>query len=213
MLAIAGIHMIVALSLQTSIEAGIKLPGRREAVIDETYFGSEQLLNTEIVDVKPFIAEFTLPADSLEVAGSPEQLYQQMKSYGKLNTTHYKLIMNLVVNDTNAQYFSLLLDFPSYSKTELVNELWILLHYDNVPVDDFYGMIMLNIDTTKFERLKKLYIISMSTAVTSPVVLVPHGFEDVMVRLETLVLRGIAITACRTLQVSMKKCIEEDLKG
>ena len=53
--------ILVLTSVVFVLTTAIKFPGRKESILGETYFGSEQLLKTEIDDTKPFIAELTLP--------------------------------------------------------------------------------------------------------------------------------------------------------
>ena len=65
--------------------SAIKFPGRKESILGKTYFGSAQLLNTEIDDVKPFIAEFTLPETGLEVTGTAPEIHEQFERYCDVN--------------------------------------------------------------------------------------------------------------------------------
>ena len=68
--------VILTVTFITPKSAGIKFSGRKESIIGKTYFNSKQLLNTEIDDVKPFIADFTLPETGLEVTGSSEEIQE-----------------------------------------------------------------------------------------------------------------------------------------
>ena len=81
---------VVALHLSVLVN-GTKRPGRKEIIFDETYFGNEQLLNTEIDDVKPFIDELTLPETGLEVTGSVLDVQEQFKRHNKENVTYSEL--------------------------------------------------------------------------------------------------------------------------
>ena len=67
-------RVLLTLCCVELVVAGIKFPGRKESILGKTYFNSEQLLNTEIDEVKPFIADFTLPKTGLEVTGSSEEI-------------------------------------------------------------------------------------------------------------------------------------------
>ena len=67
-------RVLLTLCCVELVVSGIKFPGRKESILGKTYFNSEQLLKTEIDDVKPFIADFTLPKTGLEVTGSSEEI-------------------------------------------------------------------------------------------------------------------------------------------
>ena len=75
------LHYISKILILSLFANGIPDFGRKISIFDEKYFGSEQLLKTEIDDVKPFIAESTLPETGLEVTGSIEQIHKQFEQY------------------------------------------------------------------------------------------------------------------------------------
>ena len=194
--------ILLAVTATTSpgVDAGIKLPGRKQAINGKTYFGSEQLLNTEIDDVKPFIADFTLPEAGLEVTGTPAQIYEQLKSYEESNLKRTELVINLKAqfdNDTSTAKAStrlnMTLDFLPFLKLKHVQEFWLFIYTDfDSATERFWTVkcIWLNITNQSFEKLRKLHIISMSKSTQSYTMIVPHSFNDVMASLDTFVLRG-----------------------
>ena len=45
-------YLWIVLSVLELATAGMRFPGRKESILGQTYFNSEQLLNTEIDDVE-----------------------------------------------------------------------------------------------------------------------------------------------------------------
>ena len=88
--------------------------------------GSEQLLKTDIDDVKPFIAKFTLPETGLKVSGSAQEIYEEFERHNKQNVTYSELVIHWMINGTD-QYSCL--DLNQLHSIRRIKELWIFLHY------------------------------------------------------------------------------------
>ena len=138
----------------------VKLPGRQESIIGKTYFGSERLLNTEIDDIKPFIADFTLPENALEVTGSINVIHETLTEKSRTNLTVKALVLHLYANMTKAEVTIgkvRLLDIPRYlGDTEYIEELWLFLYCAEIQSDACSVEIMVNISTASFGMLKHL---------------------------------------------------------
>ena len=133
-------RILVILNFCTCIAASArKLPGRKEAILGETYFGSEQVLKTEIDDVKPFIAEFTLLETGLEVSGSAEEIHEQFERHNKENVTYSELVINLKFNWTNRYS---LLDFNLLHNIQSQGALITLGAYEFLLCVSIWGLIV-----------------------------------------------------------------------
>ena len=101
---------------------------RKDPIAGETYFGSEQLLKTEIDDVKPFIAELTLPKSGLEVTGNTEELYEQFERHNKKNVTYRELVINWIcLNSHDNALEHQVLDLNRFDGINRIEELWVAI--------------------------------------------------------------------------------------
>ena len=143
--------------------AGKALSARKAVVPGVTYFGSEQLLKTEIDDVRPFIADFTLPADGFEINGTTVQISEELKRYdaSTKTKTYRELVIHIFPPDNSSSESSpfRLLDFFVSRKMRFVQELWIFFHSDDS--DALSHVFLLNVTAQAFENLTKLYFISL----------------------------------------------------
>ena len=102
--------LILTSSVFVLTTAAIKFPGRKESIRGKTYFGSEQLLKTEIDDVKPFIAELTLPETGLEVTGSAQRYMNSLS----VTTKRMSLTMNWSLTGSYQLWYILMLQCIAY---------------------------------------------------------------------------------------------------
>ena len=179
-------YFLLALGLQViSTKAGTKFPGRRESILGKTYFNSEQLLNTENDDVKPFIAEFTLPETGLEVSGSAQEIHEQFEHHNKENVTYNELVINLKFK-WNDRYS--LLDLNLLHSIHKIKELWIFTH--NVRGRRIFTMLV-NITEKTLESLTQLHILSLNSRVIRMLYVSSNILNIVHHQLETFHWRGV----------------------
>ena len=141
----------------------IKFPDRMESISGETYFGSEQLFNTQIDDVRPFIANFTLPetgGNSTGINGTLDEVKQQMMQYHRQNRTVTSLVLyftssNLVYTTTSRAHIHVNLERIDAA---LIRELWIFLPAENV--HEYYSGVDLSIPPNTFASLRSLHIVN-----------------------------------------------------
>ena len=188
-------HIFVGISMFVLIH-GIKFRGRKESIQGETYFGSEQLLATDIDDVKPFIAECTLPETGLEVSGSAVEIHEQFERHNKENVTYSELVLKWIIHITNPgvekNYY---LDLDRFGGMYKVKELWIIVN-DNDNQDSFFGTLLINISTTNCVSLQKLHLIGQSRRgyYSNVRVLLPKDFWDIRKQLTAIHISSVIYT-------------------
>ena len=178
--------LLVALVIQL-IAAVKKFPGRMESIPGETYFGSEQLFNTQIDDVKEFIADFTLPETGVHatLADVKEQMMEALRQ----NNSVTQLVLRIITENVKDAYSSesksdvIIVDISDLDVSRL-NEIWIFLPALNIH-SAFWG-VFLNFSSTILPALQKLHIIDRESTELSYISVVPTGFDQFSLGLDVL---------------------------
>ena len=167
--------------LQLAVTA-IKFPGRMESIPAETYFGSEQLFNTQIDDVKPFIANFTLPetgGDSTGINGTLEEVKEQMKRSQRQNRTVTSLVIYLTRANrrerTNSTSAYLLMDIDG-TNFRHVKELWIFLPAPSLV--ETYWLVNLPLTSGTFTGILRLHIMHTGSPDDTGSIVFPEHFAE-----------------------------------
>ena len=168
------------------------MPKRKEAIIDETYFGSEQLLKTEIDDVKPFIAELTLPETGVEVSGLAQEIHEQFERHNKENVTYSELVIDWIrfpsYDDVVGFY---VLDLNKFDRINQVHELWILIDTEH---EWTTTLLYIDITAQTLSSLTKLHLLSSVSSDLATNVYVPgDDFRVVLQQLTTPHLRAVTL--------------------
>ena len=196
------IHLVEFMVLFLPLTLGtIKFPGRMTSIPGVTYFGSEQLFNTDVDDVKLFIANFTLPetgGNTTGVNGTVEEVTQQLKQHRRQKTTVTELVVHLTQSseahvtqarrDKTAHVATRAEESPPPARRDTylllnindtilddVTELWVFLpaasRHDN------HYCAVLNLTPATFPRLRALHILSSESNTETSMTCVPHEFQ------------------------------------
>ena len=173
--------------------------GRKESIIGKTYFNSKQLLNTEIDDIKPFIADFTLPETGLEVTGSSEEIREQFEQHSAANTTYSELVIKWHLKDVGGFYQNRWFSFDGFSnKLSAVRELWLLINDRELGATKYFGNIMLNLTAASVPLLEKLHVIVLGLPVTAFFGSVPKDFDQIAMRLKLYHVEGLQLSKAKS---------------
>ena len=182
------VPVFALMSLATRTQ-GTKFPERKQAIIGETYFGSEQLLKTEIDDVKPFIAELTLPETGLEVSGSAQEIYEQFERHNKENVTYSAMVINWIRFPSDDAFY--VLDLNKFDRINQVQELWIRIETEHEWITT---LLYVDITAQTQRSLTKLHLLSsVSSDLTTNVYVPGDDFRVVLQQLTTLHLRAVTL--------------------
>ena len=215
-------HLKVLLCLLNSVFALTtfeeRMKDRMEPVLGVTYFGSEQLLNTEIETVKPFIADFTLPKKALNVTSSqtidvvtfrvslPEQKQKASDSGGTyLKHSCRELVVHYHPDFDRRDFlptFLIVFEDSTPNCIEMIQELWIFIHDDAIiSTATFFARLVFKITQVQFKSLRKLHMISMMEQRSLSSVILPFDFEHVSNQLHMIHLRKVRIEIMRNVDV------------
>ena len=210
--------------------SGIKFPGRRESILGETYFASEQLLNTGIDDVKPFIADFTLPETTrvdltegsgdtddviesdlgtgIEVIGTVYQVTAALKEYERRGVAYTQLVIRLQAEEFI--YVSLLSQYTNdYEMGTLdlttlnmttLEELWIVATDPGLLVS--YSLHLdVHVRDQQFVNFKRLHVLCLTCDGDSTFrVDFPSEFIKTIAQLHVLDVGHAHVRVCRSPQ-------------
>ena len=190
-------HALLVSSLLVLAKAGIKFPGRKESILGKTYFNNEKLLNTEVDDVKPFIADFTLPETGLEATGSNKEIHEQFVQYNAENSNDTKLIVtwNLYANGPRHN----VLNLQHLNTINAIEELWLLINDARIETNQFLGSLLINVTRRSFSSLKKLHIIALDASSSEAnseacfEVYVPNELNDLFLFLDVFHIRRLEL--------------------
>ena len=190
-------QVLLVSSLLGLAKAGIKFPGRKESILGKTYFNSEQLLNSGIDDVKPFIGDFTLPETGLEVTGSSEEIHKQFEQHNVKDVPYTELIVTWTMHADEPWYN--VLNLQRLNTINAIEELWLLIDDQRVEINKYVGSLLINVTRQSFNSLKQLHVIALdassseASSEASYEVYVPNELNNLLMFLDVFHTRGLVV--------------------